>query len=76
MIYKNKKNINFCKNNNIVSYLSKDMEIKYVSEEEFYKIFQDTIKKLCIELFHIHKNNISLEDLIEYMSSFLICFEP
>ena len=76
LIYKNKNNINFCINNNIVIYLSRDIEIKHISEEEFYKIFKDNIKKLCIELFHIHKNDISLDDLTEYMQCFLLCFEP
>ena len=76
LIYKNKNNINFCKNNNIVIYLSRDNEIKYISKDEFYKIFKDNLKTLCIELFHIHKNDISLDDLTEYMQYFLLCFEP
>jgi hypothetical protein len=76
LIYKNKNNINFCRNNNIVIYLSRDIEIKHIYEEEFYKIFKDNLKKLCIELFHIHKNDISLDDLTEYMQYFLLCFEP
>jgi hypothetical protein len=75
LIYKNKNNINFCRNNNIVIYLSRDIEIKHIYEEEFYKIFKDNLKKLCIELFHIHKNDISLDNLTEYMQYFLLCFE-
>jgi len=77
MIYKN-NNMNFTKNNmnkNIVTYLSRDMEVKHISEREFIKDFESNIKKLCIELFHIHKNNISLDDLIEYMKSFLLFFD-
>jgi len=76
LIYKNKNNINFCRNNNIVIYLSRDIEIKHISEDQFYEIFKDNLKKLCIELFHIHKNDISLDDLTEYMQYFLLCFEP
>jgi len=76
LIYKNKNNINFCRNNNIVIYLSRDIEIKHIYEEEFYKIYKGNLKKLCIELFHIHKNDISLDDLTEYMQYFLLCFEP
>jgi hypothetical protein len=78
MIYKNNNNMNFTKNNmnkNIVTYLSRDMEVKHISEREFIKDFEANIKKLCIELFHIHKNNISLDDLIEYMKSFLLFFD-
>jgi len=77
LIYKNKNNMNFTKHNmnkNIITYLSRDMEVKDVSEEEFYKIFLNNIKKLCIELFCIHKANISLDDLITYMQGFLLCF--
>ena len=78
MVYKNTNNMNFTKNNmnkNIVTYLSRDMEIKQISEREFIKEFENNIKKLCIELFHIHKNDISLGDLIEYMKSFLLFYD-
>jgi len=77
LVYKN-NNMNFTKNNmnkNIVTYLSRDMEVKNISERDFIKEFEDNIKKLCIELFHIHKNDISLDDLIEYMKSFLLYFD-
>ena len=75
---KNRSNMNFTKNNmnkNIVTYLSKDMEVKQISEREFIKDFEDNIKKLCIELFHIHKNDISLDNLIEYMKRFLLFYD-
>ena len=75
---KNSNNMNFTKHNmnkNIVTYLDSDMEIKQISEREFIKEFEDNIKKLCIELFYIHKNDISLDDLIEYMKSFLLFYD-
>ena len=78
MIYKNNNNMNFTKNNlnkNIVTYLSKDMEVKQTSEREFIKDFENNIKKLCIELFHIHKNDISIDNLIEYMKYFLLFYD-
>lgn len=78
IVYKNNNNMNFTKNNmnkNIVTYLSRDMEVKQISEREFIKEFEENIKKLCIELFHIHKNDISLNDLIDYMKSFLLYFD-
>ena len=71
--------MNFTKNNmnkNIVTYLDRDLEVKQISERDFVKEFENNIKKLCIELFHIHKNDISLDDLTEYMQYFLLCFEP
>jgi len=71
---KNRNNMNFTKNNmnkNIVTYLDNDMEIKQISEREFIKDFQENINKLCIELFFIHKNELSLNNLIENMASFL-----
>ena len=77
LVYKN-NNMNFTKNNmnkNIVTYLDRDMEVKQISEREFIKEFENNIKKLCIELFHIHKNDISLDNLIEYMKSFLLFYD-
>jgi hypothetical protein len=77
LIYKN-NNMNFTKNNmnkNIVTYLDSDMEVKQISEREFIKEFENNIKKLCIELFHNHKNDISLDNLIEYMKSFLLFYD-
>jgi hypothetical protein len=75
---KNGNNMNFTKNNmnkNIVTYLDYNMELKQISEREFIKEFEHNIKKLCIELFHIHKNDISLDDLIEYMKSLLLFYD-
>ena len=75
---KNSNNMNFTKNNmnkNIVTYLDRDMEVKQISEKEFIKEFEENIKHLCIELFHIHKNDISIDDLIEYMKSFLLFYD-
>ena len=75
---KNSQNMNFTKNNmnkNIVTYLDCDMEVKQISEREFIKEFEENIKKLCIELFHIHKDDISLDNLIEYMKSFLLFYD-
>ena len=77
LVYKN-NNMNFTKHNmnkNIVTYLSRDMEVKQISEREFIKEFENNIKNLCIELFHIHKNDISLDNLIEYMKSFLLFYD-
>jgi len=71
---KNSNNMNFTKynmNKNIVTYLDNDMEIKQISERDFIKDFQENINKLCIELFFIHKNELSLNNLIENMASFL-----
>ena len=79
LIYiKNDKNMNFTKynmNKNIVTYLSRDMELKTLSEREFIKEFEKNIRKLCIELFYIHKNNLSVKDLIECMKSLLLYYE-
>ena len=79
LIYiKNNNNMNFTKynmNKNIVTYLSRDMELKTLSEREFIKEFEKNIKKLCIELFYIHKNNLSVNDLIEFMKSLLLYYE-
>jgi len=75
---KNSSNMNFTKQNmnkNVVSYLDTDMEVKHISERDFIKEFEDNIKKLCIELFHIHKNDIKINDLIEYMKSFLMVYD-
>ena len=77
LVYKN-NNMNFTKNNmnkNIVTYLDRDLEVKQISEKDFIKEFENNIKKLCIELFHIHKNDISLDNLIEYMKSFLLFYD-
>ena len=77
LVYKN-NNMNFTKNNmnkNIVTYLDRDLEVKQISERDFIKEFENNIKKLCIELFHIHKNDISLDNLIEYMKSFLLFYD-
>ena len=67
--------MNFTKNNmnkNIVTYLTKDMKFKTLSEREFVKEFEKNIRKLCIELFYIHKNNLSVKQLIDYMKSLLL----
>jgi vacuolar-type H+-ATPase catalytic subunit A/Vma1 len=47
------------------------MEIKQLSEKDFLKEFEENIKDLCIELFHIHKKDLSINDLIEYMKTYL-----
>jgi translation initiation factor 2B subunit (eIF-2B alpha/beta/delta family) len=62
-------------NKNIVTYLDRDLEVKQISERDFIKEFENNIKKLCIELFHIHKNDISLDNLIDYMKSFLLFYD-
>ena len=70
--------MNFTKNNmnkNIVTYLDRDMEVKNISERDFIKEFEDNIKKLFIELFHIYKDNLKYEDLLEYMKSFLLYYD-
>jgi hypothetical protein len=76
LIYiKNTNNQNFTKQNlnkKIVTYLDRDMEIKQLTEKTFLAEFEENIKKLCIELFYIHKNNLSIEDLIEYMRMYLL----
>ena len=77
LVYKN-NNMNFTKNNmnkNIVTYLDRDLEVKQISERDFIKEFENNIKNLCIELFHIHKNDISLDNLIDYMKSFLLFYD-
>ena len=50
------------------------MEVKQISEREFIKEFEENIKKLCIELFHIHKDDISLDNLIEMNEKDLLHF--
>ena len=76
LLYKNRSNINFTKDNiNIVTYLDNDMEIKNMNEDEFITKFKNNIKNLYIELFYIHKNDISHDDLVKYMQIFLLSFE-
>ena len=79
LIYiKNNNNMNFTKHNmnkSIITYLAKDMELKTLSEREFIKEFENNIRKLCIELFYIHKNNLSVNELIECMKSLLLYYE-
>jgi len=79
LIYiKNNNNMNFTKNNmnkSIVTYLARDMEFKTLSEREFIKEFEKNIRKLCIELFYIHKNNLTVKELIECMKSLLLYYE-
>jgi hypothetical protein len=79
LIYiKNNNNMNFTKNNmnkSIVTYLARDMEFKTLSEREFIKEFEKNIRKLCIELFYIHKNNLTIKELIECMKSLLLYYE-
>ena len=76
LIYiKNVNNMNFTKQNTnkqIVTYLNDNMSIKRMSEKEFFKEFEKNIKKLCIELFYIYKDDLKHEDLIEYIKCFLL----
>ena len=76
LIYiKNANNMNFTKQNTnkqIVTYLNDNMKIKRMSEKEFFKEFEENIKKLCIELFYIYKDDLKYDDLIEYVKSFLM----
>jgi len=70
----NINNMNFTKNNlnkNIVTYLSSNMEYKTLPERQFLKEYENNIKTLCIELFHIHKNKLTVTEMISYMTNYL-----
>ena len=79
LIYnKNLTNMNFTKNNmnkNIITYLGSDMEIKKLSEQEFIEELKHNMKSLCIELFQIHKNNLTLDELTNYMKILLLYYQ-
>jgi hypothetical protein len=70
--------MNFTKNNmnkNIITYLGSDMEIKKLSEQEFIEELKHNMKSLCIELFQIHKNNLTLDELTNYMKILLLYYQ-
>lgn len=63
-------NISFYKNNlnqKLVLYLTKNLEIERVDEQEFYLELKHNLEDICIQLFHNFKNDLSKEELISYM---------
>jgi hypothetical protein len=73
---KNSNNMSFYKNNQnktIVSYLDKNLDIVSISEKEFIKELKTNIINLSIELFHIFKSEVNIDELICYMRNFLCC---
>jgi len=63
-------NISFYKNNlnkQIVSYLNKNLEIKLIDEKVFLNKLRDFLEDLCIQLFHNFRDQLSEDELIQYM---------
>lgn len=63
-------NISFYKNNlnhKLVLYLTKNLEIERVDEQDFYLELRNNLEDMCIQLFHNFKNELSREELISYM---------
>ena len=63
-------NISFYKNNlnkQIVSYLNKNLEIKLMDEKIFLNKLRDFLEDLCIQLFHNFRDQLSEDELIQYM---------
>lgn len=73
---KNDSNKSFYKinqNKNIVTYLDKNFDVVNTSENTFIDELKKNIHVLAIELFHIFKEQISINELILYMRNLLKC---
>ena len=63
-------NISFYKNNlnqKLVLYLTKNLEIERVDENEFCIELKHILEDMCIQLFHNFKNELSKDELVSYM---------
>lgn len=66
----NQSNISFYKHNlnkQIISFLSKNMEIEKIDEKGFIIQFTRLLEDTCILLFYQHKENLTEQELIRYM---------
>lgn len=66
----NKSNISFYKHNlnkQIISFLSKNMEIKNIDEKGFIIQFTQLLEDTCILLFYQYKEQLTEQELIKYM---------
>lgn len=66
----NKSNMSFYKHNlnqKIISFLSKNMEIKRINEKDFIVQFTRLLEDTCILLFYQHKEQLTEQELIKYM---------
>ena len=75
---KNTQNMSFCKPNQnkaIVSYIDKNVEIVNATEKEFIDELKYNINNLAIELFHIFKSKLDINELVGYMQNLLLCQE-
>lgn len=63
-------NISFYKNNlnkKIVSYLTRNLEIERINENDFIIELRKYLEDICIQLFYNFKNQLSKDELILYM---------
>ena len=66
----NQSNISFYKHNlnkQIISFLSKNMEIEKIDEKGFIIQFTRLLEDTCILLFYQHKEQLTEQELIKYM---------
>jgi len=66
----NQSNISFYKHNlnkQIISFLSKNMEIEKIDEKGFIIQFTQLLEDTCILLFYQHKEQLTEQELIKYM---------
>ena len=66
----NQSNISFYKHNlnkQIISFLSKNMEIEKIDEKGFIMQFTRLLEDTCILLFYQHKEQLTEQELIKYM---------
>lgn len=73
--HKNKENIYFFKNNlkyNIVSFINDKMELQSMDEPHFIKELIYNINESKIELFHIFKNDLTEDEMLNYMKNMII----
>lgn len=71
---KNKQNINFYKdniNNNTLAYIDHHMEIQYIHEKQFINELISGLNKSKIQLFHIFKNNLTADELVNYLKNMI-----
>ena len=75
---KNENNMNFCKQNQnkfVITYLDKNFDIVNITETKFIEELKYNINNLAIELFHIFKSQLNVDELISYMRNLLVCQE-
>ena len=71
---KNKKNINFYKdniNNNTLAYLDHHMEIQYIHEKQFIDDLICNLNKSKIQLFYLFKDNLSADEIVNYLKNMI-----